>query len=74
MGYMLAMGPCMRCRRVFSFNPHKVPSQRLQPDGPRQPVCRACFDYLNRKRVKLGYERWPDPLPGAYEPGPEDEI
>ena len=73
MGYAIAIGPCIGCGQTFGFNPHRVPSSSAVT-GEREPVCRACYERLNRKRVELGYEPWPAPLPGAYEPLPEDEL
>jgi hypothetical protein len=62
------------CHRPFSFNPHKVPSSSALT-GTREPICRLCFDRLNALRVKRGgLEPFPEPLPGAYEPLPEDEL
>jgi hypothetical protein len=71
-GYVFATGRCINCGRVFSFNPHKVPSTSAVT-GSREPVCRPCFDRLNAKRVELGLEPWPM-MPGAYEPMPEEEL
>lgn len=72
MGYMLAMGPCIACKRVFTFNPHKVPSTSVVT-GEREPVCADCIVRWNGIRKERGMEPIV-PLPGAYEPGPEDEL
>jgi hypothetical protein len=56
---------------VFSFNPNKVPSIRL--DGERRPFCRACVAHLNTIRVAKDLPPIV-PLPGAYEVADEDEI
>jgi hypothetical protein len=85
MGAYLVHGNCFRCGRVFSFNPHKVPSipvkrnaegqyEAVPPElgGVREPVCRPCVDEVNPVRVAKGL----DPiriLPGAYEPADEFE-
>lgn len=79
MGYALCMGDCCICGRMFGFNPHKVPSMRLDKNGkpddsaPRAPVCRSCLDKWNEARVKVGMEAIPA-LPGAYEAMPEEEL
>jgi hypothetical protein len=72
MGYYLAMGPCIGCGRVFSFNPDKVPSSSAVT-GKREPLCQACVDRLNPIRIKNGLQPIV-PLPGAYEPQAEDEL
>ena len=71
MGYVFAMSPCFACGRVFSYNPHKVPSIRIQ--GVKQPVCRACVERVNPMRTANGMpEIVPDPE--AYEMIPEEEL
>jgi hypothetical protein len=72
MGYMLAMGSCIRCGNLFSFNPDKVPSSSAIT-GKREPICRHCVDQLNPIRIKNGLQPIV-PLPGAYEPQAEDEL
>jgi hypothetical protein len=64
MAYMSCMGPCVGCRRVFSFNPDRVPSLRV--DGYKQPVCRDCMAKVNVERKEKGLEPFPV-QPGAYE-------
>jgi hypothetical protein len=55
MGYVLAMGHCILCDQVFSFNPISVPSVRV--DGTRRPVCETCIQTrVNPHREKLGLE------------------
>ena len=71
MGYVLAMSPCIGCKQPFSYNPHKVPSIRI--NGVREPVCRICVDRVNPARIANGLE----PIvvqPGAYEAMPEEEL
>ena len=66
MAYMSVIGNCICCDRLFSFNPHYVPSYRVTPGGPREPVCKDCIDAANRKReVPLLIH------PRAYEPEQE---
>ena len=74
MGYALLLVTCLRCRLPFGCNPHRVPSIRVTPGGPREPLCRACFDVLQAVRVEKGLEPWPEPLPGAYEAIAEEEL
>ena len=70
-GYVFAMGECVRCKRPFTFNPVRVPS--LTWNGTRQPICRACVDRINRKRIANGLEPIV-PLPDAYEECEESEL
>ena len=71
MGYAFCLGECIRCNRVFAFNPVKVPSIRVE--GVREPICHPCFDYLNALRVGLGHEQWELPE-HAYEPCDDEEL
>lgn len=71
MGYALAMGLCINCGRLFSFNPNSVPSIRVR--GVREPVCRDCMAAANRARVANGLEPLPI-LPDAYDPVDESEL
>jgi len=71
MGFVIATAACIGCNKFFTFNPHKVPSVRIQ--GRREPVCRACIEAANPERIKNGL----DPvkiLPGAYESFDEYEL
>jgi len=63
-GVMIAMGGCYVCKRLFSFNPNRVPS--LVTAMGREPVCRECIERANPERVKRGIPPIPI-LPGAYE-------
>lgn len=65
-GALIAFGPCVGCKRVFAFDPELVPSVAV--DGVRQPICLACVDAANPKRIANGLAPI-KPLPGAY--GPE---
>jgi hypothetical protein len=71
MGYAIASGYCLLCRRVFSFNPVKVPSFRV--NGTKEPVCAGCMDQVNVKRVELGVPAFEIPA-DAYEPCDEGEL
>jgi hypothetical protein len=70
-GYTFMMGICYGCGKTFIFNPHKVPSIRVE--GEREPVCRECMVIVNRIRAEHKME--PIPVhPDAYEPIPEEEL
>jgi len=71
MEYILCLGPCIGCGTLFTFNPERVPSIRI--DGVRQPICRACFErrQAHRRANNLPVETL---LPGAYDPAPADSI
>jgi hypothetical protein len=71
MGFVFVTAACVGCKQIISFNPHKVPSIRIQ--GEKQPVCQTCIEAANPQRIKNGL----DPvkiLPGAYEPMDEGEL
>ena len=67
MGYMTLLAECGLCDQTFTASAERVPCFRLdrsQPpmhesrlanvNAPKQPVCRPCFDAINRLRQKLG--------------------
>lgn len=74
-GVITAMGGCFCCKRVFTFNPRKVPS--FTPPGreyrAREPICRTCIDGINVERKKRGLPEF-EIQPDAYEPLPEGEL
>ena len=79
MGYVYATSECLSCKQLFSYNPLRVPSLRVNaqgqpdPNGTREPVCRGCMDRANLKRKEMGLE--PHPIhPDAYEPVDEHEL
>jgi hypothetical protein len=65
-GAMFATGPCIGCGVIFTFNPELVPSSSAVT-GKREPICRACVERINPRRIANGLEPI-QPLPGAYEP------
>jgi hypothetical protein len=71
MGYVYATSECFGCKKVFNYNPVKVPSIRI--DGVREPVCAACIERANPRRIANGLEPVV-PLPGAYDPCLEEEL
>jgi hypothetical protein len=71
MGYAYATSNCFGCGRVFSYNPVRVPSIRI--DGDRKPVCAACVVRANPEREKRGLDPIV-PAPDAYEPCDESEL
>ena len=52
MSYALCYSPCFICKKVFGYNPKKVPSIRV--NGIREPLCRNCLNMANQLRVKAG--------------------
>lgn len=72
-GYVFMLGTCVNCGVPFTFNPHRVPSLRRTPDGPREPICRGCVERANSIRVANGL----DPIeiyPDSYEPIEEGQL
>jgi hypothetical protein len=73
--WMIVLGECAACGRLFGFSPSRVPSVRI--GGEREPVCRDCMGMLNARRVEAGMRPWrihpeayaPDPVGDG---GPED--
>jgi len=61
MGYMFVTGECLACRRLFAFNPYKVPSKG------GEPICKECMEAVNKKREEMGMEPFRVPS-DAYEP------
>lgn len=71
-GYVFVVGDCYTCGGMFTFNPVRVPSFR-DKSGVKQPVCRACMEYINAKRKEMGLEPFIIPA-DAYEPVSEEEL
>lgn len=73
-GYAFATGNCLDCGKLFTYNPLRVPSIRHpQPHGPREPICRDCFELRQTHREQLSLPR--EPLAAdAYEPVSEEEL
>lgn len=67
MGWMLCHSACCNCGRIFSYNPNRVPSIRI--NGEREAVCRECVEMANSRRTKLGHELI-SVHPDAYDPEP----
>ena len=65
MANMVVIGTCWGCGKMFSFNPNRVPSIRVE--GERQPVCLDCITATNEKRKEMGVDLFPIPT-DAYEP------
>ena len=70
-GYALCYAACFGCGKVFSFNPVRVPSIRIE--GDRKPICQGCVDRVNPMRVKNGLAPIV-PAPDAYDACDESEI
>ena len=78
MGAYVAWSACISCGGMFSYNPHLVPSIRLNPTtrqydptSPREPVCRTCMERANAQRLNAGLDPHPI-LAGAYAPQDEE--
>jgi hypothetical protein len=69
--YAFCYGECAVCNRAFSFNPVRVPSVRV--NGVREPVCLACVEASNPRRVANGLAPIV-PAPDAYEACHESEL
>lgn len=70
-GFAIATGQCIGCRCLFSFNPVRVPS--ITVDGTREPLCKGCFERVNRERQARGLPAFPLAA-DAYEPVEESEL
>lgn len=70
-GYVLCTSACLTCKRLFSYNPHHVPSLRVK--GEREPICPSCMESINMKRTEKGLDPFPI-HPEAYEPLPEELL
>lgn len=70
-GFAYATSQCFGCKRIFSYNPMRVPSIRI--NGQREPVCLDCVHVCNPARVKNGLAPIV-PHKDAYEPCPEEEL
>lgn len=71
-GFFFALGHCIGCGNIFSFNPDRVPSCSAIT-GKREPICLDCVERVNPIRIANGLEPI-RPLPGAYDATPEDEA
>jgi hypothetical protein len=72
MAYVGAIGLCLVCKGIFSFNPHLVPSCSAIT-GQREPICRDCVERVNPLRIKNGLAPIV-PHPEAYEPCDESDL
>ena len=71
MGYAFATSPCIGCGRIFSYNPMRVPSCRINES--REPICRWCVERVNPERIKNGLEPIV-PHADAYDACDENEL
>ena len=55
MGYAVCMAPCYGCKRLFMFNPVRVPSVVVA--GEKFPICADCVVRVNPLRVANGLPR-----------------
>lgn len=60
MASMTLLAQCISCMKLFLCNHALVPSIRVDnqgypdPQGEREPVCKACIDMANRFRQQQG--------------------
>ena len=79
MGFALCYSPCVACGKLMTYNPVLVPSIRVNaqrhpdPNGSREPLCRACVDAMNTMREAAGLALVV-PHPDAYEACDETEL
>lgn len=71
MGYAMAMSECVGCGKVFTYNPVRVPSIRI--NGVREPICATCVERVNPKRKANGLPPIV-PAPDAYTGCHEAEL
>jgi len=71
MGYAVCMAPCYGCKRLFMFNPVRVPSVVVA--GEKFPICADCVVRVNPLRVANGLQPIV-PLSGAYDAADESEL
>lgn len=71
MGYAFCTSACFGCKRLFSYNPMRVPS--IPINGSREPICEACVRRANPLRIKNGLDPIV-PFPDAYESCDESEL
>lgn len=72
MGYFMLITSCYMCKRVFTCNPDKVPSVKIE--GVKEPICESCVKWMQQRQREMGVPVWADPLPGAYDAADEDEV
>lgn len=68
MGYALCHASCAACHQPVAFNPHLVPSIRI--NGVKEPLCESCANRWNT----LHPENAQVINPRAYEPMDESEL
>ena len=71
MGYAIATGSCIGCKKLFGYNPHKVPS--IPIGGVRQAICRSCAGIVQENQRRDGLPVT-EIHPEAYEPIHESEL
>lgn len=71
MGFASCLSNCYGCKRVFMYNPMKVPSVTI--DGVREPICEACVARVNPQRIANGLPPIV-PMPDAYTACDENDM
>jgi hypothetical protein len=72
MGFAFATAHCIGCKRLFSFNPVRVPSTSVIT-GTREPICQTCITTINQHRRENNLPEWPVHS-DAYEACEESEL
>jgi len=86
MSYYTLLAQCGLCDQTFASNPQKVPTfpldrsaappmdlHRFKTDASKEPVCKPCFDAINRFREENGLAPH-TAMPGAWEDAQEGEL
>lgn len=63
---MIAMTMCHGCKKLFTFNPDRVPVVQFE-DGESGPICKNCLELSNENLARQGMPLLYF-LPGAYDP------
>jgi len=71
MAYMSLLSACYLCRRLFFYNPVRVPS--VVVDGRREPLCEPCVTSVNAERARRGLAEWTI-YPDSYDAVDEQEV
>ena len=65
----IGMTMCHGCKRLFAFNPYRVPIVQFE-DGYQGAICERCLKLSNEILADQGLPLL-EPLPGAYDPSEE---
>jgi len=71
LAFVTLTSACFLCRKLFSYNPVRVPSVMVRDQ--REPLCRRCVEWANRARAAKGLPTWTI-HPDSYEAVDEREV